>query len=301
MKVVFSSDDDRLARVYVAAFDDGSEVEFVESTQPPRSLEEKWVLIVSTLKGCPVGCPICDAGGDYQGKLTKDEILSQLDYLVEKRFPDRNVPVSMLKVQFARMGDPAFNDAVCEVLRELPSRYDTPMLVPSISTVAPVGREKFFNDLIRIKKEHYRAGRFQMQFSHPTADEALRRGLVPIRTMRFKEMAAFGGDFFESGDRKITLNFATAKGYPLDPEKLVGTFSPDRFIIKLTPINPTNAVKTSGLQGLIDPEDEAACRKTEAQFKKQGFDTILSIGELEENRIGSNCGMYLSKAKIKRP
>ena len=57
-----------LAKVYVASVRDDKEklVEFVESIQPPIPREEKWVLIVSTLFGCPVGCKMCDAGGEYK-------------------------------------------------------------------------------------------------------------------------------------------------------------------------------------------------------------------------------------------
>ncbi|GAH48580.1 unnamed protein product, partial [marine sediment metagenome] len=31
------------------------------------------------------------------------------------------------------------------------------------------------------------------------------------------------------------------------------------------------------------------------RFKEWGFEVILSIGEMEENRIGSNCGQYVTK------
>ena len=58
MRVVRTTGDDDLARVFVAELADGAHVEFVESVQPPVPREEKWVLIVSTLKGCPVGCSI---------------------------------------------------------------------------------------------------------------------------------------------------------------------------------------------------------------------------------------------------
>ena len=79
LEMVYTSGNDDLARVFVARTADGSPIEFVESIQPPYRREEKWVLIVSTLKGCPVGCPICDAGGDYRGKLTAEEILAQVE------------------------------------------------------------------------------------------------------------------------------------------------------------------------------------------------------------------------------
>ncbi|RJO70578.1 MAG: radical SAM protein [Myxococcales bacterium] len=284
---------DELARVYVGELGDKSLIEFVESVQPPHPLEEKWVLIVSTLKGCPVGCAMCDAGGHFRGRLTAGEILEQIDLMIRRRFPDGRVPVRKLKIQFARMGDPAFNDAVPEVLRRLPALYNAPGLMPSISTIAPAGRERFFEELLTVKRQHYSDGRFQLQFSLHTSDEQARRRLIPARTWSFAQMADYSRLFFERGDRKITLNFAAPKGFPLDPAELRRVFSPDIFLIKITPINPTNASYASGLESLIDPNEPEAARALCRRFEEVGYKTILSIGELEENRIGSNCGMYV--------
>ncbi len=295
MKIVHDTGENELARVFVAELEDGSNIEFVESVQPPYSWQEKWVLIVSTLKGCPVGCPICDAGSAYRGKLTRDEILAQIEHLVLSRFPDGAATIPKLKIQFARMGDPALNPAVLEVLQVLPERFNLPGLMPSISSVAPIGREQFFEELLRIKQELYPGGRFQLQFSVHTTDEQARRTLVPVRTWSLEQTAEFGDRFFETGDRKITLNFAAARGLPLEPKKLASLFSKDRFLVKLTPINPTKAAIQSGLESLIDPADEDACRAVAESFRAEGFETILSIGDLRENAIGSNCGMYVTR------
>jgi 23S rRNA (adenine2503-C2)-methyltransferase len=297
LKIVETRGDDNLARVYVARLDDGSLIEFVESVQPPRPRAEKWVLILSTLKGCPVRCPICDAGGQYRGKLSADQILAQADLLVRQRFDAAEPPVSMLKVQLARMGEPALNDAVLQVLVRLRERYRLPGLVASFSTVAPRGRDRFFEQLAQIKKEHYPDGRFQMQFSLHSTDDALRRKLVPIATWSLEQIALYGERFYLPGDRKITLNFAPARTFPLDPSRLRSLFDPSIFLIKLTPINPTAAARRSGLVGLVDPDDERANQDLVESFTAWGYDVILSIGELRENQIGSNCGMYVSKAR----
>jgi len=193
------------------------------------------------------------------------------------------------------MGEPAFNDAVIAVLERLPGGLELPGLMPCVSTVAPVGREAWFAALARVKQERFSGGRFQMQFSlHTTCAEARQR-LIPIRTWSLEEIAAFGERFFEPGDRLVTLNFAPARGFPLEPEVLAPLFSPGRFAIKLTPINPTFAAGESGLAGLIDPADEEACDKVVRRFEALGYTTILSIGALAENAIGSNCGQHVEK------
>lgn len=295
LKIVHTTGDDSLARVFVAELADGARIECVESVQPPVPREEKWVLIVSTLRGCPVGCPMCDAGDDYAGKLSAADVQAQIDWLIQRRFPNGDVAIPKLKIQFARMGDPAFNLAVLEVLRTLPSRYPRAGLLPSISSVAPVGCEAFFDQLIDVKNEFYGNGRFQLQFSVHTSDDAARRRLIPARTWSLLQMAAFGQRFLSTGDRKITLNFAPARGWALDAHVIREAFDPERFLVKLTPINPTEAARQSGLVGLIDPADLKAARAVADRFRDVGFETLISIGELRENEIGSNCGMYVAR------
>ena len=97
MKILAKAGDENIAMVYIAQLDNERFIEFVESVQPPLPREDKWVLIISTLYGCPVGCRFCDAGNFYQGKLSTGELLSQIDYMVARRFPDKNIPVKKFK------------------------------------------------------------------------------------------------------------------------------------------------------------------------------------------------------------
>ena len=69
MNIIASTGKEEVAIVYIAEFGEGKRIELVDALQPPWPREHKWVLIVSTLKGCPIRCPICDAGGDYRGRL----------------------------------------------------------------------------------------------------------------------------------------------------------------------------------------------------------------------------------------
>lgn len=288
-----------LAKVYVAQMGNNDQhlIEFVESTQPPIPIDKKWVLIVSSMYGCPVGCKMCDAGGNFNGKMKTEEIIEQIDYLVRKRFPDGRIPIPKFKIQFARMGEPSLNSNVLEALERLPQIYDAPGLIPSLSTVAPSGRNSFFERLIAIKDEYYPNGRFQLQFSIHTTDTKKRDELIPYKKWSFKEISKYGKRFHKKGDKKLTLNFAAAKGYVVDPKKVRNYFDPNIFLIKLTPLNPTVRVKESKLESVIDPYDSISSKKLVSDFQEQGFDVILSIGEVEENRIGSNCGQFVSLYK----
>jgi len=290
MKIISHTGRDDIARVYVAELSSGRKIEFVESLQPPLPREKKWVFIVSTLFGCPIRCRFCDAGGFYEGKLTRDEIFAQIDHLVDRRYPDRRVPAEKFKIQFARMGEPSFNENVLRVVEELPRRYDAPGLIISLSTIAPAGQDDFFKALLEIKKGAP-SGRFQFQFSLHTTDRALRDWLVPTPKWDYSRIAEYGRNFFKKGDRKIVLNFALAENTPVDPARLREHFSPDIFIIKITPVNPTYAAVTNRIVSHIVPEKQEY--EIVGSLRQAGYEVLLSIGEWEENKIGSNCGQYL--------
>lgn len=284
-----------LATVYMADMGDERMIEFVEACQPPYGREDCWILMVSTLYGCPVKCKMCDAGGYYLGKPTAEEILCQIDYMVDEWFPGRIIPSRKFKIQFARMGEPAFNLAVLEALEELPTRFDAPGLMPSISTIAPRSADAFFDGLIDVKNRFYSGGSFQFQFSIHTTDVELRNQLIPVKKWSFEEMANYGERFYREGDRKITLNFALAEGNPADPDVLLRYFDPSQYLIKITPVNPTSHAVQNGLVSHVDPYQPETANELAKVMIDAGYQTIVSIGETEENKVGSNCGQYVLK------
>ena len=70
------------------------------------------------------------------------------------------------------------------------------------------------------------------------------------------------------------------------------SYSHRHFAVKLTPINPTRSALRARLLGRVDPDAPEPTADLVARFRAAGYETILSIGELRENQIGSNCGMY---------
>lgn len=290
MKIICQSGRDDIAFVYIAEMADGKRVEFVESIQPPIPREKKWVLIISTLYGCPVRCRFCDAGGWYHGALRADEMFSQTDFLVTQRYPDKKVPAEKFKIQFARIGEPSYNNDVLAVVDELPGRYDAPGLIISLSTIAPASRDKFFRELLEVKRRQP-VGRFQFQFSLHTTDQEQWDWLVPVPKWSFAQMADYGKAWHENGDRKIVLNFALIEGMPVDPDRLLEYFPPAIFIIKITPLNPTYAARANRIASHVVPERNNY--EIIDNLRRAGYEVILSIGEWEENKIGSNCGQYL--------
>jgi len=291
MQIVAKTGNDEIASVYIARMENGKLVEFVESVQPPIPRHEKWVLIVSTSYGCPVGCRFCDAGGYYQGVLSKNEIISQIDHLIKRRHPDKKIPIIKFKIQFARMGEPAFNHNVLKVLEDLPNLYEAPGLLPTISTIAPRGADMFFERLLEIKESIYN-DKFQLQFSIHTTDTELRNFLMPIKKWSLEKIAKYGEAFYKTGERKVTLNFALADGMPIETKVLLHYFDPDIFFIKITPVNPTYQASKNNITSHILPKKQKY--DIIDSLRDAGYEVLLSIGEWEENYIGSNCGQHIT-------
>lgn len=300
MRIIASSGHPDIATVYMADMGEERYVEFVQSVQPPVPKREKWVLIVSTLFGCPVGCKICDAGAYFKGKMSGEQILKQIDFLVDRDFPGRRVDVRKFKVQFARMGEPALNPAVLDVLEELPARFDAPGLMPSVSTVAPAGCDDFFQRLLAIKNRLYGGGRFQLQFSIHSTDPVQRDQWIPVRKWDFAAIAAYGERFVAGGDRKVTLNFALSTESRLDTGTLFHYFDPTLFLVKLTPVNPTVSVTEANISSAIREGQEQSGGGVVDRLRDKGYEVLVSIGEWEENRIGSNCGQFIKRFQQSR-
>jgi 23S rRNA (adenine2503-C2)-methyltransferase len=290
MKVIAKTGNDKLATVFVAQSGNGKLLEFVESVPPPFTIDEKWVLIISTLYGCPIKCRFCDAGSCYNGRPTKDELLFQIDYLINNRFGCKSVPSKKFKIQFSRMGEPSFNPAVLETLKDIPTHYDAPGFYPSLSTVAPLGTDEFFEELILIKNKYYK-NKFQFQFSIHSTDLKQRDWLIPVKKWSFEKMAEFGEIFHKDNQQKITLNFALADNTIVESDILLKHFNPDEFLIKITPINPTFKAKKNNLDSSFSKSSKP--NAIIDNLRNAGYEVIVSIGDLTENEIGSNCGQHV--------
>ncbi len=292
MKVISSQGNPELATVHVGELEDGSRIEFVESIQPPRTRQEKWVNVISTMVGCPVGCKMCDAGGSFKRPLTDLEMQEQIDYLILQRFPDGLVDSAMWKIQLARMGEPTLNPQVILFLDILGMKRHGNLVI-SLSTVGPSNCAEFIQELKYIKDLYFR-GRFQLQFSIHSTDDEARRRLIPMRGLALPEIAALGRSFRSPGDKKVTLNFIVMKDVEIDTDRIARLFDTENFLIKLTPLNPTYRAQYHKIHPGFDPENPSAVRGLVARFEEKGFETILSIGEIEESAIGSNCGQYIN-------
>lgn len=290
-----------LATVYLAETQDGHHVEFVDQAAPPPSLPESRIISVSSLLGCPVRCKVCDAGGQYEGRLTAEEILSQIDHVVSARYAGGAIPEPGLEVHFTRMGEPSFNSAVLDVLRLLPKAFRAREVRVALATMVPAERDDFFEALIDVKDQHYRGGRFDLRYSMYTTDEWTRRTLVPVRGWGFDLMAAYGWRFHSPGDKKISLDFAAPREVPLEPERLRQVFSPERFRVRLSPLHATQAAREAGLTSLLSRDDVPAARALARRFAASSYQVVLELGDQRVEELGAGCGQLASGPRKNPP
>lgn len=262
-----------------------------------KPAEEKLVFIISTLYGCPVKCSFCDASLEYRGKISHGDLIRQYEVLLERSESPDNF--KKFKIQFSRMGEPAYNRDVLEAIRTIldNNRYNP---VISLSTIAPLYTDIFFQDLKILLGQYGSRHDFQIQFSIHSTDKQQRDLLIPAKKMSFMHLGKIGSALRQYMRRKITLNFALHSKSIIDADKLLAYFDPDIFILKFTPVNPTASSRMSNIDSTSDSNRWKAFTHIIEECSEAGYETIESIGDFRENAVHSNCGQYVFASEVRR-
>jgi 23S rRNA (adenine2503-C2)-methyltransferase len=143
------------------------------------SLEEKWVITISTQYGCRERCQFCDVPQVGRGRnatlndLNK-QVLTGIGLHPEVAFSKR------LNVHFARMGEPTWNPNVLDCARWLKTHIDPEYRVhPVVSTMMPAHNEwlkTFIHVWMRMKNRLY-DGNAGLQLSINSTNEEERTAM----------------------------------------------------------------------------------------------------------------------------
>jgi len=257
---------------------------------PIMPLTEKWVVTVSTQYGCSMGCHFCDVPKVGSGKNATFHDLTGmiLTALTQPGVPDWT---NRLNIHFARMGEPTWNPAVLDcgkwIAEHLGDSYNPH---PVVSTMMPRRNEwlkVFIHTWMRLKNRVYK-GNAGLQLSINSTDPVERERMFNGNACTLEEIAEIMRGIIPVG-RKITLNFAVAD-YTVDCDYLARLFSPELYIVKLTPMHKTataleNAIETEGDYTQPEPYEEL-----EAKFQKAGFETLVFIASRDEDESRITCG-----------
>ena len=243
--------------VYALALDDGKLIETTDTFLPYYTKDaigrkqnklddenlgdrtERWMIGVSTMSGCPVGCKFCATGNMKQRwrNLTADEIVAQVDFAVE-RAGCNPADAKEFKINYTRMGEPFLNiEAVKEAIRRITEKW--PHTHHYVSTIGVRGSDFSFVE-----------GNVTLQISLHSFDEEHRDWLIPYkRKMSIEEL----GQIRTKSNLKTTINMTLVNTDDFDAEKLRKYFDPQYFFVKLSPINPNEVSEKNGCgKGVVE-------------------------------------------------
>lgn len=257
-------------------------------------LSEKWVITISTQYGCSMGCKFCDVPNVGPGtNATYEDLKNQI--IVSLLLHPEISSTKRLNIHYARMGEPTWNMNVLHFTRnmrkELRPYIGRSLIHPVISTMLPKENKtlnEYLNDWIEIKNDVFR-GDAGLQFSINSTSDAERNNMFSGNSLTLNEISEIGKMLDMPKGRKITLNFAVAD-YEVNAEKLRSLFSPNKFVIKLTPMHKTHSALENRIETVGDYTTMYPYQKIEEDLKKVGFDVLVFIASKYEDLGRITCG-----------
>jgi len=265
-----------------------------------QPITEKWVITMSTQYGCPMKCTFCDVPAiKFGGNASFNDLQKQL-YSALSLFPGVKY-AGRLNVHYARMGDPAYNQEVLDFTRWMWHNKDEiknqtgvaiDVLHPVFTTSSPKKLKKLPDRLLEwcdIKNNLYN-GQAGLQLSINSTSNEQRDEMFSGMALSLEEVAKMAETFPNPRGRKYCLNFAYATGFEVDANKLAGLFNPDNFMVKITPIHNNTACRTNGIETIGGYESYAPYRPVEEALKNAGFDVLVFVPSMDEEKGLVTCG-----------
>lgn len=315
-------------RVFVGELNDGYKIEFTEMRDVavdgklhkevreeieaskiwPHlvNYEKKWLLTVSTQRGCTFNCRFCDVAPlKFKGNLTRKEIIEQVKLILEcTPYVTKSEKV---KIGFARMGEPAIN-----LYNVLNAMYDLPYIsesmdrnfkwLPCFNSILPrncgngIDGFKVIEEVIKMKEKVYK-GFLHFQISCNSTDENIRKNLFGgADVLSIKEIVEYINKF-DITNRTVTLNFIVMKDIPVNVDYLMKLgLNSEKFCIKLIPLNKTNNANNNKLETYANYSNYEDLVKLADKFKENGMPVIYdAIAKCEE--AGLCCGQIVGANK----
>jgi len=266
-------------------------------------LSEKWVVTISTQYGCSMGCKFCDVPKVGHGlNATETDLTSQI--MAAINLHPEITSTKRLNIHYARMGEPTFNRNVLSVSYKLHwltyNRLSNSMIHPVVSTMLPNKNKKlmrFLQDWCEIKNYVFR-GDAGLQFSINSTDDYQREYLFSGSSLSLSEISEVGKGLPYPKGRKYALNFAISDGNEVDAERLLKLFNPKKFMVKITPIHITTATIKNGIETTGGYTEYTPYQKIEIDLKTAGFDVLVFVPSLDEDKGRITCGNAILSGSI---
>ncbi len=258
---------------------------------------QKWLMTVSTQKGCSHNCMFCDVAGlPFQGNLTQEEIEYQVEFLLKNT--DYVKKCNRAKIGFARMGEPAHNlTNVLGAIKKLPEiskKQDKEFnWLPCFNTILPKRcKNNPFEVLDRVieTKECLYNGFLHIQIScNSTSEEKRSKLFGGAKVLDIESIIGYVNKK-EITNRTVTLNFIVMEDVEVDVQKLKKMgLSKEKFAVKLIPLNNTENASQNKLKTYANYSNYEKLLQLRDDFTKAGIPTVVdAIAKCEE--AGLCCG-----------
>ncbi|MBM3974980.1 MAG: 23S rRNA (adenine(2503)-C(2))-methyltransferase RlmN [Planctomycetes bacterium] len=270
----------------LARLADGETVECVIIPDGDRT-----TLCVSSQVGCPVACVFCASGMfGVRRNLTAGEIVEQV-LLARSRLPDGRQLTNLVVMG---MGEPMLNlDALLPALQRIHDPHGIGMGARRI-TVSTSGYPR--------QMERFAAAdpSYNLAVSLHTADDTLRKQLVPTASAPVREIVAAAHRYFGQKGREVTYEVVLLEGRndrPQDAQALVETLGALPCTVNLIPWNPVEELaRDRGLRRPSSPRVDAfaeALRQGGLKVtvrRQRGADRSAACGQLRLRHLDAAGG-----------
>lgn len=267
-------------------------------------LEEKWVVTLSTQYGCNSNCKFCDVPKVGRGiNATYEDIKGQIESAL--LLHPEVTGTKRLNIHYARMGEPSWNPDVLKISYDLHKIVKpfvgNSLIHPVFTTMCPNKNKKLFSMLQEwtndIKNDKYR-GDAGLQLSINSTSDEQRNDMFSGNALSLAEISEIVRDLPMPKGRKYALNFALADNYEVNAEKLRDLFSPEKCMVKITPLHITHSCEENGIKTSDGYKSFVPYQKAESDLIKAGFDVLIFVPSSDEDEGRITCGNAILSGSI---
>lgn len=267
-------------------------------------LEDKWVITLSTQYGCNSACKFCDVPKVGKGiNATYDDMKGQIE--VALSLHPEVTGTKRLNIHYARMGEPSWNPNVLKLSYDLHKIVRTyignSLIHPVFTTMCPNRNKKLFSMLQEwtnnIKNDLFR-GDAGLQLSINSTSDKQRNDMFSGNTLSLKEISDIVRKLPMPRGRKYSLNFALADNYEVNAQKLRKLFSPEKCMVKITPLHMTHSCEENDIKTSDGYISFVPYQKAESDLIEAGFDVLIFIPSSDEDEGRITCGNAILSGSV---
>lgn len=255
-----------LSNLYV---DPERHLEFLSSKGYERKMEDdsfdenisrKWIIGLSSQKGCQKKCRICDAWKcGFFGNAGAEDMKYQLSTIFENEAINET---DCMEIRFDRNGEPTYNMAVISFIKNelqdfIKDHVKTNNIKPVLYTMMPNDNpnlERFLRDFVLIKNNIYN-GNADLILSVNTTDDIERNKQRTGYACSLFQMSRMLQSLPMPEGGKYILRFAVTKDTVIDEKLLTRLFNTNKWKVQLTIASETDNLKNNELDGYISEEN----------------------------------------------